>query len=371
MPRLYSEIIKKLIAGLLFFALGTSFSSSRDITLDFIGQQVIPHDYAYQNTVVGGLSALDYDTNTNRYVAISDDRSGENPARFYGLTLDYDGSGFQGWQFADMHYMKQPDGTVFPEPGFFGKSYVDPEGMRFAPGARSYFWSSEGHAKKGVNPFVQEMTLEGGYIREFKLPKKYLVGAEKGIRDNMAFEALTVAGDKMSIFVATEGPLIQDGEEADIKSGAVVRLLQFDIKTGQAIHEYVYATEPVQKETLPIGNFSVNGVVDILAVKGSQYIVVERSFSLGVGNSVRLYLIDLAGATDVLGLESLKGTNYKTVAKKLLLDLGELDLTIDNIEGITFGKDLKDGRGSLILVSDNNFSSRQITQILIFGVTGL
>jgi glycerophosphoryl diester phosphodiesterase len=52
----------------------------------------------------------------------------------------------------------------------------------------------------------------------------------------------------------------------------------------------------------------------------------------------------------------------------LVLDLTTLDIPIDNIEGITFGSTLRNGKRSLILVSDNNFLVTQFTQFLAFEV---
>jgi len=54
--------------------------------------------------------------------------------------------------------------------------------------------------------------------------------------------------------------------------------------------------------------------------------------------------------------------------KTLLLDLDALGLPLDNIEGMAFGPDLPDGRRSLLLVSDNNFSPAAFTQFLLFAV---
>jgi len=45
-----------------------------------------------------------------------------------------------------------------------------------------------------------------------------------------------------------------------------------------------------------------------------------------------------------------------------------LGIPLDNIEGMTFGPDLPDGRRSLVLVSDNNFSAAGFTQFLVFAV---
>jgi hypothetical protein len=56
----------------------------------------------------------------------------------------------------------------------------------------------------------------------------------------------------------------------------------------------------------------------------------------------------------------------KPVEKKLLLDLRTLDVSLDNIEGLTLGAKLPDAQPSLILISDNNFNGLQQTQILAF-----
>jgi hypothetical protein len=48
--------------------------------------------------------------------------------------------------------------------------------------------------------------------------------------------------------------------------------------------------------------------------------------------------------------------------------MDDLDVFIDNIEGITFGPKLANGKQSLLFVSDNNFSEKQKTQVLLFEV---
>jgi hypothetical protein len=50
--------------------------------------------------------------------------------------------------------------------------------------------------------------------------------------------------------------------------------------------------------------------------------------------------------------------------KRLLLDLDDLGIPLDNVEGMTFGP-----RRSLVLVSDNNFAATQFTQFLVFALT--
>ena len=93
-------------------------------------------------------------------------------------------------------------------------------------------------------------------------------------------------------------------------------------------------------------------------------------------NTIRIYRISLKGATDVSKLDSLKGqSGIVPVTKTLLLDLGQVqglspDLSpeLDNFEGMAFGPRLPDGRATLLLASDDNFSQRQRTWFLLFAI---
>ena len=54
----------------------------------------------------------------------------------------------------------------------------------------------------------------------------------------------------------------------------------------------------------------------------------------------------------------------KPVSKRLVFAFDDLGIPIDNIEGMTFGPNLPDGRRTLVIVSDNNFSAGQFTQFI-------
>jgi len=109
--------------------------------------------------------------------------------------------------------------------------------------------------------------------------------------------------------------------------------------------------------------------VELLPLNNSHLLAMERSFSVGAGNTIRLYSVDLAGATDVDGADSITEVQpLRTAAKSLLLDLDELGLTLDNLEGMTVGPRLADGSRSLVLVSDNNFTPGQVSQFLLFAL---
>jgi len=381
----------RMNACLITFALTSALActgSAQAQTLTYLGQQIVPTGLVYAGTTVGGLSGLDRKANGN-YVAISDDRSGLNPARFYELGLDLNQfvrsatPGFAGVGFLSVTTLLKPDGTPF------AGNTVDPEALRIHPGSGNFLWANEGQrGGAGVpalqNPTVREMTPGGIYTRDFAVPTRYHpVGtgaADPGIRNNLAFESLAVSTDGQTLYAATENALVQDGPATALGVASPSRIVSFNLATGAAGAEYVYRVEPVALPASPPGGFMTNGLVELLAFGDRQFIAIERSFSAGAatpgagpfgptGNTIRLYRVDARGATDVSGVDSLVGAIYTPVAKTLLLNLSDLknddgsSLALDNIEGISWGP-MVDGKQTLILVSDNNFGAAQFTQFV-------
>jgi 3-phytase len=197
-----------------------------------------------------------------------------------------------------------------------------------------------------------------------------------GIRNNLAFESLTIAPDQKFLYTATEGSLFQDGPIASLNGGSRSRILQYNLVSGQPEKEYLYVTDPIPTPPNPATGFADNGLVDLLAIDNRGTLLsLERSFAEGVGNTIKIYEVSLQGATDIKYYDSLNTlstgelTAIQPVEKRLVLDLNSLKLPngTDNIEGISFGPKLADGRQSIVLVSDNNFNQTQFTQIIALG----
>jgi hypothetical protein len=149
--------------------------------------------------------------------------------------------------------------------------------------------------------------------------------------------------------------------------------MRYDVRSRRLERQYAYETDPVAQPPVPANQFSVNGVAELLALSDDDLIDIERSFSVGApgtGNTIKLYEVSLRGATNVDGAFSIAGRRIRYAHKRLLLNLDALGIPLDNIEGITFGPRLPDGRRSLVLVSDNNFAASQFTQFLAFAVGG-
>ncbi len=79
-------------------------------------------------------------------------------------------------------------------------------------------------------------------------------------------------------------------------------------------------------------------------------------------------MCDFTNATNVKDIASLQNEGVQLATKKLILNMDDLGIFTDNIEGITFGPKLANGKQSILFVSDNNFSDKQKTQVLLFEV---
>ncbi|MBT8137942.1 MAG: esterase-like activity of phytase family protein [Gammaproteobacteria bacterium] len=329
------------------------------IRLEYLGQATFPTGYEYKGTAVGGLSGIDYDPASNSYVVISDDRAARGPVRFYEVTIDLaDGSLEEGdVVFSGVTSIQDRDGQSF------AVGAVDPEAVRVAPDG-SLLWVSEGDGRSA--PFVRQMRRTGEFIAEYLPPPYYTPGARTGTRENKAFESLALSLGGKRMLAATENALKQDGPAATLENGSPVRLLVLDNASGRRQAEYIYVTDPVAEAPRPANGFATNGLVELLAIDDRQLIALERSFSRSRGNRIRLFLTDTDSAVDVAGLKSIAGHDIRTMPKQLLLDLDELGVRLDNIEGMSLGAPLPDGSRTLILVSDNNFNQLQLTQVLAF-----
>ncbi|MEM6795633.1 MAG: esterase-like activity of phytase family protein [Acidobacteriota bacterium] len=333
------------------------------LTLRLIGHRSYAHStVTFEGTVPGGLSGIDYDAATGRYLIISDDPAtpSRGGARFYEATLDFDAQEFRGYKWRAVHELLRTDGSSFPEAG------VDPESIRRLPNGH-LLWSSEGFERTLIPPFVREITAEGAFVRDLEIPPRFSPTADDatGSRHNLVFESLTLTPSGRWAVTAAEGALRQDGPMASSAVGSPSRVLYLDLETGRAGAEYVYVNDPVRDRT---EGFSLNGLVELLALGERSFLALERSYSEGFGHAVHLHHFDVSAATDVSGLESLAEADYTPGVKTLVADLGSFGVEVTNLEGLTFGPDLENGSRSLVIVSDDNFGG--LTQLMVFEVSG-
>jgi hypothetical protein len=348
---------------------GAGANGSKPPSLQFLGQAIVPTGTQFAGTTIGGLSSITYDAKRGVFYAVSDDQSQFNPVRYYTLHVD-----LSNGTLADGDVAFDAVTTLLAPNGLpYAPFSVDPEGLTLTKSGELIL-TSEGIATSGIAPFVRRYSLDGRSLGDLPLPDAFLpTSPTHGVRQNLAFEAAAVAPDGRHLFVGMEGALAQDGPPATLTNGSASRILRYNLATGRLDRQNVYLTDPIVEPPVPATQFAVSGLVELLPFNDEFMLSMERSFSVGVpgtGNEIKLYEVALPGATNVLGTASIAGElgSIRLAQKTLLLDLGSLGIPLDNVEGMTLGPKLPDGRQSLVMVSDNNFAASQFTQFLLFAI---
>ena len=154
----------------LMLACAAAPASAGDLTsLELLGETALPATTQFGGVPLGGLSGLAFDARSGRYLALSDDRSENGPARFYrlaiGLPAPEPGSSASAAATQGVAVTVEGATTLVARGGApFPRRGLDPEGI--ALGSDRIFISSEGEAKVGQAPFVQEFDLDGRFVRE-------------------------------------------------------------------------------------------------------------------------------------------------------------------------------------------------------------
>lgn len=363
----------------------------------------------------GGFgSDLIYDAATNSYFGLTDRGPGggtiDYAPRLHNFSVTADASGsLSNFTLNQTVVFRQADGTPFSglnsqllgDSSKLGKSF-DPEGI--ARRANGNFLVSDEYG-----PSVYEFDPTGKFVRAFNTPANLLplAGATpdftsgrptitSGRQDNRGFEGLTLSPDGKTAYAILQDPLVNEGDMGDGRRSRNLRIVAYDVATGNSTGQYVYQLEDLADingripgdadDFSPTNQGRSIGVSSITALPNGQFLIIERdNRGLGVEDpdgsspvgSKRVYLIDLAGATDVSGV-SLAATStlpagVTPVSKLLFLDVQSALQTVgavvpEKLEGLSFGPWLADGSLSLLVVTDSDFSVTQNSSGVQFDV---
>ena len=324
--------------------------------VDFLGFSDALNKRTYENTAVGGLSALVYIGRRDAYYSLVD--NGPAPAseaRFYTLRVPIK-ERLGTPEILDVTTLRNASGQPFTASDFDG------EGL--APTRRGdLFVSSE------TEPSIRRFSPDGGLLGELPVPQRFRVAPEGQAQRNQTFESLALSPNGRSLFTAVEGPLVPDGQTPEGENR--IRILRYGDRGRGGFapsEQFHYLTELGQ------------GVVEIVALSEDELLVLERGFQSGVGNTARVFEVSLDGAEDVSDEASLAAPGLEPVEKELLVDLADCpsggattpgtqpNPLLDNYEGLALGPRLPGGRRSLLLQSDDNFSAGQVTRVVALGV---
>ncbi|WP_316754182.1 esterase-like activity of phytase family protein [Streptomyces herbicida] len=215
-----------------------------------------------------------------------------------------------------------------------------------------------------TEPSVRRYSRDGKILDRLPVPASLQVAPAGRATGNQTFEGLTLLPGGRTLLASMEYAISGD-------SAGIVRFQTWKRHHGrfELAAQYAYRTD------------AGLGVPEVQATPDGRLLVLERGFTAGVGNTVRLYRADLRHATDTSGIENLTGQpDVHLIKKTLLTDIAtcpSLGATakqpqpnplLDNIEGMTItGRD-RTGRLKVLLVSDDNQNAAQTTRFYYLRV---
>lgn len=355
------KYVLALLLSVSFFGCKSNYLNTHNaLKVKFLSEYILPESTTVNNTQVGGLSGIDFNKGT--YYLVCDD---ENNPRFYEATIAIDSN-----QISNIIIDKVV--TVHDN-----LDVLDMESIRFDSNSKQVLITSEGAINNQKDPSLTAFDLQGNVTGRFNIPEAFTANSFQKPRHNATLEGLCHSFDKTGYWIGMELPLTADGPEPQVtKTNSPVRITFIGAKSKQPEKQFGYFLDPVAKK--PLGNFSVNGLTDLLEYNKGLFLIVERSYSSGLGNqgnTVKLYKADTRNATNTLPMGSLKDVDFSPAKKELLLDFEAIrdrltNHSVDNIEGITFGPKLPNGHQTLIVVSDNNFNKlgKQLNQFILLEI---
>ncbi|WNG88884.1 esterase-like activity of phytase family protein [Mycobacterium sp. ITM-2016-00317] len=355
-------------------AAGCTSTHTTPAALTYLGQSQVPHLSTVGTSVIGGLSGISYDPVGDVYYLVTDDQLGNGPTRFYVSRIELQANGIQSVEFLDSRPLSPARRTEFHAASTDTRaSFVppDPEGIAVDSRRQRIYWAGEGqrlvdepNSSVLQDPSVRIVDFDGSGLGEFTMPTNLLMSADDhGPRQNLALEGLSLTPSGDSLFAAMEGPLFEDGPRPTPVRGALTRITRFDPDTLEPTAQYAYALDPVTS-----GSGGDNGLSDLLALDDSNFLILERG--RGSRTSARIYHAEIGDAQDIMDVPALDGRPVSSMSKTLLADLAATPHLgpVANLEGMTLGPALPDGRPTVVAVSDDDFAADQVTQVLAFAV---
>ncbi len=356
----------QLVLRILLFVAALAqapLANAKSLQVELYAQTSLAPKLMLDREVVGGLSGMFWDGSA--LTAVSDDRGKFGPPRFYELDMKISVGKVDLRVTKARHLKETPKNWV-----------LDDEAIVSLPkGDLGISTEGDNNKKPRAMPHIFVTSATGVYKSEIPLPDKFLpepTGLQKkGIENNHGFEGMTASPNGQSLYIMNEYPIIADQSDDDLHFW--LRLVEFkkDNDSFKASAEYPYMMTRMPKS--PMGAEIFRGISEILYVSEGKFIVLERGVRLtkkGIAYSGGLYLAETSGAKEVSAVQSLADGKSTAMKKTKLIDFEELfkNQTLENFEALAWGPVLPDGRKSLLVMSDNNFSAKEKTTLLVFAV---
>ncbi len=293
-------------------------------SVSVVGYSDLLNKNAFRGQPIGGLSAIAFDSAASSYVTIAD-RAPTGPAIL---------------SIGDVTHPR----IVGSVPLRAGASFTDTEGLAVLPDG-SYAVSSE------TVPSIGIFNRSGRQVVQLAVPLEFRVAPAGLAQPNKTLEGLTVSPSGNRIVAAMEGALAfddpRDHRFADYRRAASGRY--------ELTRQLIYRAAPGMR------------ISDVAAVGDDELLVMEASYAKSVGNAVVLTSTRLGPVGG--------SSTPRRVDRRVVADLAscptlgakasetQRNPLLDNYEGLAA---TASGRGqfTLRLISDDNFSTNQVTRLL-------
>lgn len=336
---------------------------------------------------LGMFSDLYYDRQRNEWWGLSDRGPGGGTlsydTRVQRFTLDVDAATGAISNFQVVKTVKFKLGSATfngMAPGVAGElgRAFDPEGFVVNPLNGHLLVSDE------YGPSVYEFTRNGQFVRAYETPANLVpkVGADtdynaspttltSGREGNRGLEGLAISPDGRHAYAMLQNGTVSDGHLSTTGRGMYARIVKYDTSTGDAVAQYAYRLDGAGPAPA-----RGRGISALVALDDHRFMVLERNNrGIGVpdanidGAEKLVYVIDIAGASDVTGVDLdvplPAGVNAVQKDASPLIDLAANTLSAlggrspEKWEGLTVGPQLNDGSFLMLAGTDNDYSVTQ------------
>jgi hypothetical protein len=222
--------------------------------------------------------------------------------------VDPHGSG--GDSMVDLNGMPLP-------PSDYG---IDPEGL--VARTEGTFWVSDEYG-----PYIIYFDSNGKELERLS-PYDGTLPQELSLRGpNQGLEGLTITPDGNTLVAVMQSALQTPGLQGPAKSVPITRIVTINLVDRKIVHEYLYPLANPQSSNV--------GVSEITALSATQFLIDERDGKAAPNGNKKIYLADVAAATDVGPRSTVAGATYQADGGGLLIN----KVPIETLVGVSTDAD--------------------------------
>ena len=324
--------------------------------VDFLGYSDSLDEQRYEGVKVGGLSGLTYDPKRKLYYAfaLADGGAEDVPTRFYTLRVPLEQGRLTDPIILDRTLLRDPKGKPFTGANF------DSEAVALTSD-RELLVASE------TEPSISRFSLEGRFLGELPVPQKFLTIPKGHSRYNQTFESLALSPTGRTLYTANEQSLFVD-EAKSFPRKQLENLM--GVRTRVRVISY---TDSGSSSFEPSREFFYrlewrSELSELIAFTKSELLVLEKGRR-------QIFRVSLDGAENVAGEENLAASNTAPLGKDLLVDVDDDcplpsggNETFGLLEGMILGPELPGRQQTLLMLSDDNYSTSLKTRMIVLSI---